>query len=81
MEKLSKTVGWYFRRMKGTAEHLVEKKSSVDPHYQQQTTTKKLPPRDLETSEKFFTIMESILLWENSFNSISVVLVFNILFW
>ncbi|XP_015122292.1 reticulophagy regulator 3 [Diachasma alloeum] len=37
--------------------------------------------RDVETSKRLFGILESILLWENSVNSISVVIVFNILFW
>ncbi|XP_063974829.1 reticulophagy regulator 2-like [Diachasmimorpha longicaudata] len=36
---------------------------------------------DMETSKRIFGILESILLWENSVNSISVVVVFNILFW
>lgn len=37
--------------------------------------------RDRDTSKRLFGILESILLWENSVNSISVVIVFNILFW
>ncbi|XP_015606792.1 uncharacterized protein LOC107273271 [Cephus cinctus] len=35
----------------------------------------------VDTSTRFFTILQSILLWENSVNSISVVIVFNVLFW
>ncbi|XP_043477450.1 uncharacterized protein LOC122508257 [Leptopilina heterotoma] len=34
-----------------------------------------------EATRRFFNIVESILLWQNSVNSISVVIVFNILFW
>ncbi|XP_017888301.1 reticulophagy regulator 3-like [Ceratina calcarata] len=34
-----------------------------------------------EASRRLCGILESILLWENSVNSISVVIVFNILFW
>uniref|UniRef100_A0A0C9RNR3 Fam134c protein n=1 Tax=Fopius arisanus TaxID=64838 RepID=A0A0C9RNR3_9HYME len=37
--------------------------------------------RRVQTSKRIFEILESILLWENSVNSISVVIVFNILFW
>lgn len=37
--------------------------------------------RNCETSRRLCGILESILLWENSVSSISVVIVFNILFW
>ncbi|XP_076242454.1 uncharacterized protein LOC143184277 [Calliopsis andreniformis] len=36
---------------------------------------------NFEASKRLCGILESILLWENSVNSISVVIVFNILFW
>lgn len=36
---------------------------------------------DSEASRRLCRVLESILLWENSVNSISVVIVFNILFW
>lgn len=36
---------------------------------------------NFEASKRLCGILESILLWENSVNSISIVIVFNILFW
>ncbi|KAF7396096.1 hypothetical protein HZH68_010146 [Vespula germanica] len=36
---------------------------------------------DIEALRKFCGVLENILLWENSVNSITVVFVFNILFW
>ncbi|XP_076168706.1 uncharacterized protein LOC143147381 isoform X1 [Ptiloglossa arizonensis] len=36
---------------------------------------------NFEASRRLCSILESVLLWENSVNSISVVIVFNILFW
>ncbi|XP_046824528.1 uncharacterized protein LOC124426644 [Vespa crabro] len=36
---------------------------------------------DIEALKRFCGILENILLWENSVNSITVVFVFNILFW
>lgn len=39
------------------------------------------PGYRFEASRRLCHILESILLWENSVNSISVVIVFNILFW
>ncbi|XP_012282516.1 reticulophagy regulator 2 [Orussus abietinus] len=37
--------------------------------------------RDLEASRRLYDILEGILLWKNTVNSISVVVVFNLLFW
>lgn len=36
---------------------------------------------NFEASSRLCSILESILLWENSVNSISVLIIFNILFW
>ncbi|XP_074102387.1 uncharacterized protein LOC141529646 isoform X2 [Cotesia typhae] len=58
-----------------------DEKSLDSPDNHQQCRKKNSTSHDLETSKKIFSIIESILLWENSYNSIAVVAVFNILFW
>ncbi|CAG5108251.1 Similar to RETREG2: Reticulophagy regulator 2 (Homo sapiens) [Cotesia congregata] len=84
MEKLLKTVGSCFKWIKQLPEvknFMGDEKSLDSPDNHQQCRKKNSTCHDLETSKKIFTIIESILLWENTFNSIAVVAVFNILFW
>ncbi|XP_074102386.1 uncharacterized protein LOC141529646 isoform X1 [Cotesia typhae] len=84
MEKLVKTVGSCFKWIKQLPEvknFMGDEKSLDSPDNHQQCRKKNSTSHDLETSKKIFSIIESILLWENSYNSIAVVAVFNILFW
>ncbi|KAG6801522.1 hypothetical protein HZU73_03097 [Apis mellifera caucasica] len=78
MERLSR-VACYFRWMRNATSHDA---SEVED---EQKTIKVERYRNVgcnfEASRRLCGILESILLWENSVNSISVVIVFNILFW
>lgn len=96
MERLSR-VACYFRWMRNaaprddasnTSSSSIE--PSCEPHRSKPTTNADDDDVDeyrdvggcsFETPKRFCHILESILLWENSVNSISVVIVFNILFW
>ncbi|XP_046607029.1 reticulophagy regulator 3-like [Neodiprion virginianus] len=76
MEKLT-NIAYYFRWR-------LREKENVPEKYDECTSENNRPgdvKYNFNTSNRFLTILESILLWENSVNSISVVIVFNLLFW
>lgn len=76
MDKLN-NIAYYFRlRLKGK-ENVPEK---LDDLSSDNNSTKDVEYK-FKTSSRILSILESILLWENSVNSISVVIVFNLLFW
>ncbi|XP_033219134.1 reticulophagy regulator 2-like [Belonocnema kinseyi] len=79
MERLSSRIGYYFRWMRSDRHSPSCKDCDhatviSDEHCQKCKDS-------TESIKRIFGILESILLWENSVNSISVVIVFNILFW
>lgn len=78
MERLSK-VACYFRWMKNTPPHDASK--AEDERKTVEDERHRNVGCSFEASRRLCGILESILLWENSVNSISIVIVFNILFW
>ncbi|XP_012269096.2 uncharacterized protein LOC105693623 [Athalia rosae] len=82
MDKLT-NIAYYFRwrLLKGKEQNVPE---NLDRNSSSENNTGDVKCDDdmqFKTSNKFLTILESVLLWENSVNSISVVIVFNLLFW
>ncbi|CAL7940567.1 unnamed protein product [Xylocopa violacea] len=80
MERLSR-VACYFRWMKNASPHDVSEVAAEDERKSVEVEQYRNVGCNFEASRGFCGILESILLWENSVNSISVVIVFNILFW
>ncbi|KAK9306686.1 hypothetical protein QLX08_002615 [Tetragonisca angustula] len=78
MERLSR-VACYFRWMRNTLPHDASK--AEDERKTVEDEQHRNVGCSFEASRRLCGILESILLWENSVNSISVVIVFNILFW
>ncbi|KAF3426257.1 hypothetical protein E2986_07394 [Frieseomelitta varia] len=77
MERLSR-VACYFRWMRNTLPHDASK--AEDERKTVENERHRNVGCSFEASRRLCGILESILLWENSVNSISVVIVFNILF-
>ncbi|KAK0174365.1 hypothetical protein PV327_010142 [Microctonus hyperodae] len=73
MEYLPKIVG-FFRLMRQSGR-------INDDNFQYFVTENYNKSQNLRTSKKLCTVIESILLWENPVNSITVMVVFNMLFW
>lgn len=71
MNRLDKLAG-YFRWLRPGARRSADVAAAPSPESSQ---------ADVAAAAKLCGVLESILLWESSVNSISVVLVFNILFW
>ncbi|XP_076761172.1 uncharacterized protein LOC143429403 isoform X2 [Xylocopa sonorina] len=81
MERLSR-VACYFRWMKNASPHDVSEVAAEDTERKSvEVEQYRNVGCNSEASRRLCGILESILLWENSVNSISVVIVFNILFW
>ncbi|XP_031838528.1 uncharacterized protein LOC116429576 [Nomia melanderi] len=80
MERLSR-VACYFRWMRNTTPHDISEPIAEDDGKTVEVERCKNVGCNFEASKRLCNILESILLWENSVNSISVVIVFNILFW
>ncbi|KZC13007.1 PREDICTED: protein FAM134C-like [Dufourea novaeangliae] len=81
MERLSR-VACYFRWMRNATPYdTSEEAAPVDDGKTVEVERCKNVGCNYEASKRLCSILESILLWENSVNSISVVIVFNILFW
>ncbi|XP_071872800.1 uncharacterized protein [Bombus fervidus] len=78
MERLSR-VACYFRWMRNATPH--DASEAEDEHKTVEDERYRNVGCNFEASRRFCGILESILLWENSVNSISVLIVFNILFW
>lgn len=84
MERLSK-VACYFRWTRNAADRDDAPEETNREDVRKRTDDDVVEYRNVgqnvEASRRLCGILESILLWENSVNSISVVIVFNILFW
>ena len=83
MEKLSSKIAHYFRWMRNDHRHSsICKDCSND--YDNLSTKISEHGQNYnypESTEQFLSILEGILLWKNLVNSISVLILFNILFW
>lgn len=77
MEKLT-NIAYYFRWKLQQ-----DKDQNVPDKYEDDKPENNINDLECEfkTSNRFLNVLESIFLWENSVNSISVVIVFNLLFW
>ncbi|XP_076648996.1 uncharacterized protein LOC143356850 [Halictus rubicundus] len=80
MERFSR-VACYFRWMRNGTHHDTTEAVVEDDRNTVEVERCKNVGCNFEASRRLCSILESILLWENSVNSISVVIVFNILFW
>lgn len=80
MERLSR-VACYFRWMRNATPPDTSDAIAEDERKTAEVERCRNVGCNLEASKRLCGILESILLWENSVNSISVVIVFNILFW
>ncbi|XP_043264507.1 reticulophagy regulator 3-like isoform X1 [Colletes gigas] len=80
MERLSR-VACYFRWMKNASPRDENEVTVEDDGKTVEVEQYRNVGCNIEASRRLCSILESILLWENSVNSISVVIVFNILFW
>ncbi|XP_048265808.1 uncharacterized protein LOC100651229 isoform X2 [Bombus terrestris] len=78
MERLSR-VACYFRWMRNAIPH--DASEAEDEHKTVENERYRNVGCNFEGSRRLCGILESILLWENSMNSISVLIIFNILFW
>ncbi|XP_050581456.1 reticulophagy regulator 2-like isoform X2 [Bombus affinis] len=78
MERLSR-VACYFRWMRNAIPH--DASEAEDEHKTVENERYRNVGCNFEGSRRLCSILESILLWENSMNSISVLIIFNILFW
>ncbi|XP_033306039.1 uncharacterized protein LOC117208788 isoform X2 [Bombus bifarius] len=78
MELLSR-VACYFRWMRNATPH--DASEAEDEHKTIEDERYRNVGCNFEASRRLCSILESILLWENSVNSISVLIIFNILFW
>ncbi|XP_076473746.1 uncharacterized protein LOC117156770 isoform X2 [Bombus vancouverensis nearcticus] len=77
MELLSR-VACYFRWMRNATPH--DASEAEDEHKTIEDERYRNVGCNFEASRRLCSILESILLWENSVNSISVLIIFNILF-
>ncbi|XP_076671153.1 uncharacterized protein LOC143370226 [Andrena cerasifolii] len=80
MERLSR-VACYFRWMRNGTPPDTSEAAAKDERKAVELEQCRNVGCNFEASRRLCGILESILLWENSVNSISVVIVFNILFW
>nr|XP_003699253.1 PREDICTED: protein FAM134C-like [Megachile rotundata]XP_012152018.1 PREDICTED: protein FAM134C-like [Megachile rotundata] len=80
MERLSR-VACYFQWMRNATFRDTSEVTAEDKRETIEVERYRNVGCNFDASRRFCGILESILLWENSVNSISVVIVFNILFW
>ncbi|CAK9828284.1 hypothetical protein ANTRET_LOCUS5841 [Anthophora retusa] len=80
MERLSR-VACYFRWMRNATPRDTNEVAAEDKRKTIEVEQYRNVGCNFEAPRRLCDILESILLWENSVNSISVVIVFNILFW